>query len=132
MKNEYKVFLDNYFSTLLEFIHTSRRLNKIINLDIEKYTQTGAVYDSNSALVLSDWTGKTDNGWVLPFHSGLFKNTSGENYKSEMKNVLSREFCLMYCQSYESLEKFFKDCVFYKAENNLDFGEELKIDFKIL
>ncbi|TDE28912.1 hypothetical protein E0I61_11015 [Flavobacterium ranwuense] len=131
MNNEYKIFLDNYFSTLLEFIHNCRRLNKVITLDFEKYTQTGSVFNSNSTLILSDWTGKTDNGWVLPFHSGLFKSTSKENYKSEMISVLSREFCLMYCQSYESLEKFFKDCVFYKAKNDLNFREEIKIAFKI-
>jgi hypothetical protein len=131
MNNEYKIFLDNYFSTLLEFIHNCRRLDKVIILDIEKYTQTGSVYESNSTLILSDWTGKTDNGWVLPFHSGLFKNTSRENYKSEMISVLSRELCLMYCQSYESLEKFFKDCVFYKAKNDLNFNEDIKKTFKI-
>jgi hypothetical protein len=131
MNNEYKIFLNNYFSTLLEFIHNCRRLNKVIFLDIEKYKQAASVYDSNSALILNDWSGKTDNGWALPFHSGLIKNTSKENYEGEMISVLSREFCLMYCQSYESLEKFFKDCVFYKAKNDLKFSEEIKITFKI-
>ena len=131
MNNEYKIFLDDYFSTLLEFIHNCRRLNKVIISDIEKYTQTDSVYDSNSTLVLSDWSGKTENGWVLPFHSGLFKNTSKENYKNEMTSVLSREFCLIYCQSYESLEKFFKDCVFLKANNDLNFREEIISIFKI-
>jgi hypothetical protein len=131
MNNEYKIFLDNYFSTLLEFIHNCRRINKVIFLDIEKYKQAGSLYDCNSTLILNDWTSKTDNGWALPFHSGLFKNTSKENYENEMINFLSREFCLMYCQSYESLEKFLKDCVFYKAKNDLRFSEEIKTAFKV-
>jgi hypothetical protein len=44
----------------------------------------------------------------------------------------SREFCLMYCQSYESLEKFLKDCVFYKAKNDLRFSEEIKQLLKLM
>lgn len=131
MNNEYKIFLDDHFSTLLEFIHNCRRLNNVIILDIEKYTQTGSSYETNSALVLSDWSGKTENGWVLPFHSGLFKNTLKENYKNEMTSVLSREFCLIYSQSYESLEKFFKDCVFFKANNDSNFREAIIASFKI-
>jgi hypothetical protein len=70
--NEYKIFLDNYFSTLLEFIHNCRRINKVIFLDIEKYKQAGSLYDCNSTLILNDWTSKTDNGYFT-FHSGLFK-----------------------------------------------------------
>ena len=131
MNNEYKTYLDNYFTTLLEFIHHCRRLNKVILLDIEKYTKTDSIYNSNSSLILSDWTGKTANGWVLPFHSGLFKSTSKENYKSEMINILSREFCLIYCQSYESLVKLFKDCVFHKASKDSNFEKEIKKVFKI-
>jgi hypothetical protein len=90
MNNEYKIFLDNYFSTLLEFIHNCRRINKVIFLDIEKYKQAGSLYDCNSTLILNDWTSKTDNGWALPFHSGLFK-TLPKKITNEMINF-SREF----------------------------------------
>jgi hypothetical protein len=131
MNNDYETFLNNYFSTLLNFIHTSRRLNKILISDIKKHSHIDAILDLNSSLILSDWTGKTDNGWVLPFYYGAHKNTSKENYRSEMIDILSREFCLMYCQSYESLEKFLKDCVFYKVSNDLNYREEIKNLFKI-
>lgn len=131
MNNEYKKFLDNYFLTLLDFIHTSRRLNEVLTLDYKKYCQVGATYESNSALIISDWTGEANNGWVLPFHSGIFRNTLKENYQNEITGVLSREFCFLYSQSYESLEKFFKDCVFFKATNDLMFCEEVKKIFKI-
>jgi hypothetical protein len=73
MNNEYKIFLDNYFSTLLEFIHNCRRINKVIFLDIEKYKQAGSLYDCNSTLILNDWTSKTDNG-CFPFR--IIQNTS--------------------------------------------------------
>lgn len=54
MRNQYKIFLDNYFSSLLDFIHTSRRLNKVLTANVEMYTKIGSVYDSNSAVVLND------------------------------------------------------------------------------
>lgn len=131
MSNQYKIFLDNYFSTLLDFIHTSRRLNKVLISDVDTYSQTGSSYKSKSALVLSDWTGETDDGWELPFHSGLFKRTTEENYGAEVKSILSREFCFLYCQSYEGLERFFKDCVFYKIENDSEYKDEIQKIFKI-
>jgi hypothetical protein len=58
-----------------------------------------------------------------------YSKTSKENYENEM--IFFLEFCLMYCQSYESLEKFLKDCVFYKAKNDLRFSEEIKTAFKV-
>lgn len=131
MSNQYKIFLDNYFSSLLDFIHTSRRLNKVLIAEVETYTKTGSVYDANSALVLSDWTGETEDGWELPFHSGLFKRTTQENYGTEVKSVLSREFCFIYCLEYEGLERFFKDCVFYKIENNPEYKDEIQKILKI-
>ncbi|MBB1195143.1 hypothetical protein DNC80_15880, partial [Flavobacterium sp. SOK18b] len=131
MKNEYKKYIDNFFSTLLEYKHTTSRVNKILILDYQKYTEIGSTYSANSTLFLSDWTGETDNGWALPFHSGIFKETLKENYKNEILNILSREFCLIYSQCYEALEKYFKDCVLYKSENNIEFEEYIKRKFKI-
>jgi hypothetical protein len=131
MTNEYKKFLDIFFSTLLDYKHTTNRLNKILILDYQKYTEEGASYNSTSSLFLSDWTGETDNGWALPFHSGISKETLKENYKNEIFNILSREFCLIYSQSYEALEKYFKDCVLYKAECDLEFQEIIKRKFSI-
>lgn len=130
MSNLYKIFLDNYFSTLIDFIHTSRRLNKVLISDSETYTQIGSIYKSKSALVLSDWTGETEDGWKLTFNSGLFKRTTEENYGTEVKSILSREFCFLYCQSYEALERFFKDCVFYKLQADLIYRDENKEVFR--
>lgn len=131
MINHYKEYLDDFFSTLLDFKHTSNRLNKVLTLDFQKFSESGAIYSSNSALILSDWTGKTDNGWELPFYSGIVRETLKENYKNEIINVLSREFCLMYSQSFEALEKYFKDCVYHKSKVDLKFEEEVKKIYKI-
>ncbi|CAN1515637.1 hypothetical protein MCETHM1_00929 [Flavobacteriaceae bacterium] len=87
MINNYKKFLDDFFLTLLEFKHTSNRLNKVLTLDSQKFSEPGAIYRSNSALVLSDWTGKTDNDWELLFHSGIFRETLKENYKNPLRKV---------------------------------------------
>lgn len=126
MENEYKIFLEVFFSTLLEYKHTSRRLNKILILDYQKYTEEKASYYSGSTLLLSDWTGVTDKGWALPFHAGISRETSKEDYKNEIINVLSREFCLIYSQSYEALERYFKDCIFYKIMHDIEFSEEVR------
>jgi hypothetical protein len=67
-------------------------------------------------------------GFYLPFR--IIQNTP-KKLRNEMINF-SREFCLMYCQSYESLEKFLKDCVFYKAKNDLRFSEEIKQLLKLM
>jgi hypothetical protein len=64
-------------------------------------------------------------GLYLPFR--IIQNTSKENYENEMINFLSRVFTV----NYESLEKFLKDCVFYKAKNDLRFSEEIKTAFKV-
>ncbi|MGV8994033.1 MAG: hypothetical protein ACOH1O_08020 [Flavobacterium sp.] len=120
--NEYKVFLENYFSTLLEILHTTRRLNKLILLDIKKYSETYAEFFSDSALVLRDWSSDDTSKLIQPSFSDTLKSTSKENYKGQMTSVLSREFCLMYSQSYEALERFLKDCVFYKLSGDIYYS----------
>ncbi|MGE5942989.1 MAG: hypothetical protein ACM31G_01495, partial [Flavobacteriales bacterium] len=65
-----------------------------------------------SSLIISDWTGKTDNGWELNFHTGISKTT--ENYEKEVDNILSTEFCLAFAQSFEALETFLKD-IFHQS-----------------
>ena len=63
--NPYEEPLTKYFETIIDFIHTYNRLNKILLKDAQKYSQEGSIYDATSALVISDWTGSTDNGWKI-------------------------------------------------------------------
>ena len=124
--NEYKVFLEKYFSTLLEILHTTRRLNQLILLDIEKYSQTNEDFFSDSGLVFWDWSSADTNKLIQPRYSESFKSTSKKNYSSEMSDVLSREFCLMYSQSYEAFERFLKHCVFYKLSDVVYYSAVIK------
>ena len=123
MNNQYKEYLDSYFSTLLDFRHSTNRLNKILKKDVEIYTKKDATFHSGSALIISDWSGPTDNGWELNFHTGIRKETNKENYEIEYKRILSRECCLMYAQSFEALEKFIKDCLFNQQLRNNELNE---------
>jgi hypothetical protein len=122
MNNPYKAYLDDFFSTLLEYRHSTDRLNRVLKKDIEIYSKEEAQFFSSSALVISDWSGPTDKGWEMNFHTGVFKNTLKNNYEQEIQNLISRECCLMYAQSFEALEKYVKDCLFDKAGRD----EELK------
>lgn len=130
MANEYKIYLNTFFTTILEYKHTSKRLNDVLIKDIEKYTQIGAKYHSASSLIISDWTGETDNGWAKTFHTGISVETEKENYAVEIHNVLSREFCLIYSQSFESFEKFLKDCAFLMSLSDENFKSEIEKTLK--
>lgn len=126
MSNPYKEFLDEFFSTLLDFRHSTQRLNKVLKKDVEIYTREGAVFGSTSALIISDWSGPTDNGWELNFYTGAYKETNKTSYEIEVNKMISRECCLMYAQSFEAMEKFLKDCLFRKASEDIILEEHIK------
>ena len=125
MTNPYKEHLDIFFETITDLKHTANRLNKVLLQDVEKYTNEKAEFFSGTALVIGDWTGPTDNGWKINFHTGITKSTFKENYASEIEKVLSREFGLTFAQSFEGLEKLLKDFVFIKIQTDTTFKESL-------
>ena len=118
MTNPNKEFLNQFFEKLLYFRHISGRINKVFEKEINVYTQDKAVVDFLSALVISDWTGPTDNGWEINFHTGLIKHTTKENYEEEFRKIYSKQLCLLYAQSYENFERFVKDCLFYRISHD--------------
>ena len=128
MTNEYKIYLDTFFTTILEYKHTTKRLNDVLIKDSEKFTQIGAKYHHVSSLVISDWCGETDNGWEKIFHTGISFET--KNYASEIHNILSREFCLIYSQSFESFEKYLKDCIYLRSNSDENFKSEIEKKLK--
>lgn len=125
MTNLYKKHLDNFFETVTDFKHTSNRLNKVLLKDVEKYTVEGARYFSGTSLIIGDWSGPTDNGWKLNFHTGIQKSTIKENYSSEIEKVLSREFGLAYSQCYEAFETLLKDFISVKISTDQNFKKSL-------
>lgn len=125
MTNPYRIHLTNFFETITDFKHTADRLNKVLLKDVETYTAEGAKYFSGTALVIGDWTGPTDNGWKLNFHTGVRKSTFKENYANEIEKVLSREFGLAFAQCYEAFETLLKDFAYVKIASNKTFRNSL-------
>ncbi|MBQ0737253.1 hypothetical protein [Aquimarina celericrescens] len=131
MTNPYKIHLSTFFESITDFKHKSNRLNKVLREDVKKYTADGAKYFSATSLVIGDWTGPTDNGWKLPFHSGINKITEKENYAHEVENLLSREFGLTFSQCFEAFETLLKDLIHTKILNDEIFKSSLPDNIKI-
>lgn len=112
MTNTYRKYLDQFFEKLLYYRHISGRINKVFQKDIYTYTSEQAKIHFISALIISDWTGPTDNGWEINFHSGGSIETTKSNYESEIRKIFSKQLCLLYAQSFESFERYLKDCLF--------------------
>ncbi len=125
MKNPYKIFLEGLFVILLEYKDTTSRVSKVLKDDAEIYSKDGGHYLSIAALIVSDWTGQTDDGWELNFHTGVTRLTN--DYEVEIENLISRECCLMFSQSFEALEKFIKDCIYYKIQTNESYKRSLNL-----
>lgn len=119
--NPYEEPLTKYFETIIDFIHTYNRLNKILLKDAQKYSQEGSIYDATSALVISDWTGSTDNGWKINYYTGTIKEVNKKNYPDEISKILSREFGMAYAQCFEAFETLLKDLIYIKIQNDHNF-----------
>lgn len=126
MKNPYRKSLDIFFETITDFKHTSNRINKVLLKDVQIYTAEESKYFSGTSLIINDWTGPTDNGWQINFHTGIQKFTNKEYYASEIENVLSREFGLAFSQCYEAFESLLKDFISIKIQNDSNFLSKLQ------
>jgi hypothetical protein len=126
--NLYKKSLDTFFETIIDFKHASNRINRVLLNDVQKYTAEESKYFSGTSLIIGDWTGPTDNGWKITFHTGIQKSTLKENYATEIESVLSREFGLAFAQCYEAFETFLKDIVYIKILNDKVFKKKLSAD----
>src|SRR5690606_12031496 len=111
--------------TITDFKHSTNRLSKVLLNDVKIYTAEGATFFSGTSLIIGDWTGPTDNGWKINFHTGVQKSTLKENYASEIEKILSREFGLAFAQCYEALETLFKDLIKEKILKDQNFKNSL-------
>ena len=121
MINPFNSFLDEFFTLLIEYKHSTNRLYKVLKKDVEIYSKEQAILHYMSRLVISDWTELSKNGWERNYNTGISIETPKEAYKDEIDQLLSREFCLIYAQCYEGFEKFIKDCLFNLASRNSNF-----------
>jgi len=127
--NPYETHIENLFIRLLELRHTISHLKSVLNASVKNFEKIeDGGFINASALVISDWTGPTDNGWELNYHTGIRKITFKENYSQEVANIFSEECCYAFAQSFEALERFIKDCIFTKIGHDQDYCNTLKIE----
>ncbi len=126
--NPYKIHLDRFFNRIIELRHIALLINSNLKKSVEHIESLELNgFLSASALVISDWTGITDNGWVINFHTGIRKITYKEDYKIEVENIISQECCNAFAQSFEALERFFKDSIYTKIQT--DFSCKTQLGF---
>lgn len=130
MENFYKKYLYDFFNKSNYYFHISYRLENILNKEFKIINSEKGNFYSSNALVISDWTGETENGWELPFHTNVFAITDKENYEVEMDKMKSRENLINFAQSFEVFQGFLKDCLTQKNEKIL--RSDLKFNDKIL
>ena len=127
MSNPFQKHIIELFNRIIELRHSTSRINSILKNDITKYSTEDPIFISGSSLIISDWTGPTDNGWELNFHTGISKFTKAENYSKEVEKIISQECCLAFAQSFEALEKFLKNCYYEISLKNGNQVEREKI-----
>jgi hypothetical protein len=115
-----KNHLDKYYDSLIEYKHVASRINTIFLKDIEKYTLDDSILSLGSSLILRDWSGMTDNGWSYSYPTDSMIHTNKENYSDFLNDTISKQFCLLYAQSFEGLERLLKDLVFELIDIDLN------------
>lgn len=112
MENVLKSHLDKYYDSLIEYKHIASRTNAVLFKDLERYISEDSILHLTSALILKDWSGETDNGWSYSYPTDSVIYTTKENYTTFINDLISKQFCLMYVQSFEGLERLLKNLLF--------------------
>ena len=115
--NPYENDLIKFFNRLTELSHISYQIKNTLENSLKGYEKfSDEQLISSSALVISDWTGTTDNGWQRNYHTGIFKQTYKRDFETQIQRIISFECCHTFAQSFEAIESFFKSCVISKSE----------------
>lgn len=129
MINPYKNYLYSFFNKSNYYFHISYRLENLLNKEFDDIIVENGVFFSSNALIISDWTGATEDGWELPFHTKVFTTTDKENYNIEMNKMKSRENLMNFAQTFEVFQSFLKDCITKKnsniSRNKLKFNDKI-------
>ncbi len=98
-----------------------------IDHDIQKFTQTliegidkeSTVLIKGSRLVISDFTGESDNGWEInfPLPTTGYKVTN-KNYLDMNRQLIQSVSAILVVQSYEAIESFLKGILISYFQNN--------------
>lgn len=111
-----KDYLNNYFDSLIEYKHLALRTNTILFNDLKRFDSEDSKLRFASSLVLRDWsgeTGKNGGSYAYPTESKL--ETTKESYPEFIHDLISKQFCFFYVQSFEGLERLLKNFIFELA-----------------
>lgn len=127
MENPYKTALNIYFDRLIKLRHNVDWINMQLLNSIAEYAKLDDdQLISGSSLIISDITGPTDRGWTINFYTGHKNITMAKEYEKEIHRLISIESCYAFAQSFEGLERFFKDIVWQKTQICPSFFDEIK------
>lgn len=118
MVNLYKKHITQLFEKFLYYRHIGYIINKIIQREVDSKASPESICNILSALVISDWTEPTDNGWAINNYTRNIIETNKGNYKEVIEKMLSMHLCLLYAQSFESFERFLKNCIFDRVNRD--------------
>ncbi len=104
--------------------HLENDINKYTKNLIEKIDNKEITFLKGSRLVISDFTGESDNGWEINFPlptPGYIVTT--DNYKEKNEQLIQFVASILVAQSYEAIETFFKEILilFFKNNNQIAF-----------
>ena len=114
MENPYRKYLVEFFESTNYYYHVSYRIENLLKNESKILLKGKSEFYTSNAVVISDWTGPTDDSWELPFHTNVFTTTNKDNYLQEMEKMKSRENLLNFAQGFEVFQKFAKDCIIKK------------------
>lgn len=134
MENPYKINLINLFESTNYYYHISYRIDNVLKKESKRLLQQKTEFYTSNALVIADWTGPTEDGWELPFHTNIYKTTNTDNYIEEMEKMKSRENLLNLAQGFEVFQKFLKNCIVMKnpsvKKSDLKHNDKILIKLK--
>lgn len=73
--------------------------------------------------------GVTDNGVTYSYPTDSMIQTNKENYSEFLNNITSKQFCLLYAQSFEGLERLLKNLLFELIDRDLNL--KLAVESKL-
>ena len=134
MENPYKKDLINLFESTNYYYHISYRIDNLLKKESKKLLDQKSEFYTSNAIVVADWTGPTEDGWELPFHTNIFTTTNTDNYIEEMEKMKSRENLLNFAQSFEVFQKFLKNFIIKKnpgiKRSDLKYNDKILINLK--
>lgn len=125
-----KNYLNNYFDSLIEYKHLALRTNTILFNDLKRFDSEDSKLRFASSLVLRDWSGKTDNGWAYAYPTDSMLETTKESYPEFINDLISKQFCLFYVQSFEGLERLLKNLIFEFASIDVELKSTIESELK--